>query len=217
MKIVILLFVIISLLPRAEATAQQSAFDSNAWGFYFSPTTHRVVSAPTKYEMFHTNTGEDVGLYYCRSLRPFWRLQTEKRYGGGHRTFRLTGQGERNISRNTGDTARQWNAPNRQIAYEDICGSRHVEQEVAFPGTSGLSSSAVTPIDMGGYQKYGWVLDGGCSLLFTARGGIFASYRITKDQGTVSRSDDLAVNPKYHSYGFQIGFEFNFGSWDGSC
>lgn len=219
MKFVIFLLVAILLHTGTEAMAQQPAFGSNTWGFYFSPTTHRLVSAPTKYELFHTNTGEDVGLYYCRSLRPLLRLQIEGRYGAREADIELFDAPARvretfleiPLILHLSGARRIDKSYLRIFAGVGISYRILVEQEIAFPGSGSLPPSVVTPIDIGGYQKYGWVLDGGCSLLFTSRSGVFASYRITKDQGTVSKSDDLVVKPKYYSYGFQIGFEFNFG------
>ena len=219
MKLVVFSLVVILLHPCVDAVAQDAIFGSNTWGFYVSPTTHRLVSATSKYELFHTNTGEDIGLYYSRSIYPFLRLQIEGRYEVREADIEFNDSPARvheafleipvilHVSR----VRRIDRSYLRIFVGGGLSYRMLVEQEIAVPRSNSLPPSVITPIDIGGYQKFGWVLDGGCSFLFTRHRGVFASYRITKDQGTVSKSDDLVVNPKYYSYGFQIGFEFNFG------
>jgi hypothetical protein len=220
MKLAVVLVIAAVFHPGVEAVAQEEIFGSNTWGFYISPTTHRLVSASSQYEMFHTNTGEDIGLYYCRSIHPFLRLQIEGRYEVRQADIEFSESPARvneeflevplilHVSR----VRRFGRSYFRLFVGGGISYRILIEQEVAFPPSGSVPPSVITPIDIGGYQKFGWVLDGGCSILLTRRGGIFASYRITKDQSTVSKSDDLVVNPKYYSYGIQVGFEFNFGN-----
>ena len=203
-----------------DAGAQEATLPVNAWGFYISPTTHRLSTAPSKYELYHTNTGEDFGLYYSRNIHRYLSVQIEGRYGIREADIEYSNQPARvrdafleipvifHVSR----VRRVDKSYLRVFIGGGISYRILVEQEVVVPESGSLPPDFVTPINFGGYQKYGWVLDGGCAFMFTGRSGIFASYRVTQDQDIFSESEDLVVNPKYYSYGFQVGFEFRFGA-----
>lgn len=220
MKFSILLFVSISLFPYIEAAAQEATLPANGWGFYISPTTHRLSTAPSKYELYHTNTEEDIGLYYSHRFHRYLSVQVEGRHGVRKADIEYANQPARvrdaifeiPVIFHVGRVRRVDKSLIRIFIGGGISYRILVEQEVVVPRSGSLPPGFVTPINFGGYQKYAWVLDGGCAFLFTSSSGVFASYRVTQDQDIFSESEDLIVNPKYYSYGFQIGFEYRFGA-----
>lgn len=219
MKWFIPIVIVVSLCLTTGAAAQPVSFGINSWGFYFSQTVHRLNSAPTKYELYQTNTAGDIGVFYSRYLGYFLSAQIEARYGVREAGIEL------------GDISTRINEEFLEIPMIIHVNALHLvgisilrvfagagisyrvltEQEIASHPSEELPGNVTTPIDFGGYQKLAWVMDGGASLMLKKRSGIFASYRLTNDWKTFGESDDVLVMPKYYTYGFQVGFEFRFG------
>lgn len=204
--------------PRGGTVHQQQCL-----GVYFAPTTCRFKSAPTKYELFQTNTGEDFGIYYNRLLgRLTGRLidvQIEARLS------------TRDLDIDFGDLSARINEEFIEIPliihgtiFRRVDNSMFrvflglgisygvlIEQEIAAQGTRDLPPNINGVTDAGRYQKTSWLMDGGAAFTYTKRAGVFLSYRISSDWFTFEDSDDVPVIPEYISYGFQVGFEWRFG------
>jgi hypothetical protein len=214
----VVILVLSTLFMISPVKAQPLA--SNAYGFYLSPTTHRFKSAPTKYELYQTNTGQDTGIFYSRLIASRVNIQVEGRYS------------TRILDINFGDlparineifieipvlvhatrTHRVASSPLRVYAGFGLSCGLLIRQEIDAFGTYDLPLNMNRETKTGGYKKISCVMDGGAVFTFHRRTGIFAGLRVTTDWETFGESDDVPVAPKYIAYGFQAGFELRFGS-----
>lgn len=211
--VVITLSVLLVISPsKAQALAR------NACGFYASPTTHRFGSAPTKYELYQTNTAQDFGIFYNRLFGDRLFVQIEARFS------------ERFLDINFGDVSGRINEkfveipilvhktgtcridshPLRVYAGAGLSYGLLIGQGIDAFGTSVLPSNVNGTTEVGGYHKISWVLDAGAAFTLQRAVGIFAGYRLTVDWETFGESTDVSVTPKYIAYGFQAGFEWRF-------
>ncbi len=215
-----MLTVLILLCFASQPAAKRYKHTSDAWGFYVSPTTSKLNHAPSRYELFQSNTAEDFGIYYSHHLTRGLSVQIETRFDvreadieWGFSSLRIH---EEFVEFPFLIHMDRWHSVypfqvrifvGAGISYRIL-----IEQELASKPLRELPCNCITPIGFNGYQKIAWVMDGGGTLIFNRRSGVFVSYRITNDWGTLGESDDVTVLPKYFSFGFQIGLEFRFGS-----
>lgn len=214
-------FLLILFVPPSVRAHSLAA---NGWGVYVTQTTYRLEKAPTSYELYQTNTGQDIGIFYSRILGRAVSAQIEARV-----STRVLDINFDDVSARAKEQFIEFpliihgtyirnidSSPFRVFVGFGISYSILIQQDIAAFGSSDLPPGIPSTTESGGYQKASWILDGGAVLTFFRRSGIFLSYRMTSDWTTFGDSDDVPLTPEYFSYGFQAGFEWRFGQVAGS-
>ena len=199
--------------PRAQERALSRGF-----GLAVMLTTHRLSEAQRKYDLYNTNTGLDFGAYVNQHLGKRFMVQAEVMFTERMSEVEVEGFGIRineefleipvilyNIrGANLGDSAVRISIGvglNYKILLQQELG---FEYDYCPPDINETS-------DFAGYQKLGWIVDGGAALLIKKKFGLFLSYRIGDDFRTFGGTETVAFKNEYFVYGIRVGIEKRFG------
>jgi hypothetical protein len=222
-RTVVVVFVVLTI-SSVSAPAGAQTIAPNACGVYVAPTSYEFKSAGSKYDLFQSNTSQDIGFFYNRLFGRTISLQIEARLSSRDMDAELAGIPARinedliQFPLMVHFNRVRWvdESPLRIYLGGGISYSVLLEQEIATFGDNVFPPEIAVTTDAGGYQKLAWLLDGGAAYTFYKNSGVFLSYRMSVDWTTFGESDEVPLTAKYIAFGFQGGFEWRFGNGEGT-
>ncbi len=205
------------ILCAVSATAETR---NSSFGFYAAPTSHHVTSG-TELETIQSSTSLDFALFYTRFFSRA-AIRVEARYSSREYVANFE----------TSLFPGAYLIQPMQEEFLELPLILHVTNVVSlgepslrisigggvyyaillsqdFSGGSSSIPDAPEALDAGGYSRYGWIGDGGASLIFRPDRAMFMNFRLQDDLG-LSGEPEQSIAREDAAFGFYAGFEWLF-------